>query len=44
MQDTINPQSNQTGIPLGLNMNIAGPLIKGIVKEVINGIYNVPVI
>jgi len=44
MQDTIDPQPNQTDIPLRLNMNIAGPLLKGIVKEVVNGIYNVPVI
>jgi len=44
MQNTIDPQSHQTGIPLWFNMNIAGSLIKGIVKEVVNGIYNVSVI
>jgi len=41
VQNAINPQPHQRPVPFGLNVNIACPLLKGVVKQIFNRIFYV---
>ena len=44
MQDAVDPEPHYRDISLGLKVNVACPLIKGVVKEMVNGIDDVPIV
>ena len=44
VQKTVDTHPHPTDIPFGFNMDIAGPLVKGIAEEMIDGIDDVMVV
>ncbi len=40
VQNPIYPESHHTLIPLGLDVHVTGPLVKGVAEQVVHGIHN----
>ncbi len=44
VQDTVDSHPDEAGFPFGLQVNVACPLVKGIIQEVVDGVDNMMIV